>query len=110
MLEGPLEPGEEHLVTIDAVGFRGESIVEHDECPIFVPGVIPGEKVLIRIRKRYRNHYYADAVRIEEPSPHRVDPPCELFGTCAGCQFQHIAYPHQLELKREMVRAAASVI
>jgi 23S rRNA (uracil1939-C5)-methyltransferase len=35
-----------------------------------------------------------------------VEPRCPHFGTCGGCQLQHLPYEEQLTLKTEMVRAA----
>src|SRR5206468_2218845 len=29
---------------------------------------------------------------------------CKLYANCAGCQYQHVAYRHQLELKRNQIR------
>jgi 23S rRNA (uracil1939-C5)-methyltransferase/tRNA (uracil-5-)-methyltransferase len=37
------------------------------------------------------------------PSPHRIDPPCPLFGRCGGCQYQHLTYAEQLKWKRQQV-------
>ena len=43
-------------------------------------------------------------VSVLVPSPRRVQPACEYFGTCGGCQLQHASYEFQLELKRGHVR------
>jgi 23S rRNA (uracil1939-C5)-methyltransferase len=34
-----------------------------------------------------------------------VVPACALFGTCGGCQYQHLAYDDQLALKTDALRA-----
>ncbi len=58
----------------------------------------------MRLVERRRDFAFAEAVEILSGSPHRVDPPCEVFGECGGCQLQHAGYPYQLEMKREILR------
>lgn len=70
---------------------------------IFIPFALPGEKVLVRIFRNDKNCSHADLVKILEPSPHRREPACSLFGECGGCQYQHIDYPTQLEWKTRQV-------
>src|SRR3982074_1485058 len=50
----------------------------------------------------------AAATRVIEASPHRVAAPCPYFGECGGCQLQHAAYSHQLDIKRQVVEEAGS--
>ena len=72
-------------------------------------GGISGEEVeavLFRYRRRGKSHVSALVSSVISASPHRVSPPCPYFGPCTGCQWQHVEYPHQLELKRDIVREA----
>lgn len=101
-----LEEGQTVTVLFDEVAPRGDGIASKDlPKPIYAAGVIPGEEARVRIRKIRRNYIAVDVEEITKPSPHRAEPPCPLFEGCSGCQFQHVDYPHQLELKRDMVRA-----
>jgi 23S rRNA (uracil1939-C5)-methyltransferase len=73
---------------------------------LFVRWALPGEEIRVRLGARKRDYAFAETVEVLSPSPHRVDPPCEVFGDCGGCQIQHAAYPYQLEMKREVLREA----
>jgi len=45
----------------------------------------------------------AKLLRVVKASPHRVTPRCRYFGECGGCQYQHIDYSTQLELKHKQI-------
>lgn len=81
----------------------GQGVARVDDWVVMIPGVIPGEKVRARIFRNHKNYSEADLLEVLEPSPHRVEPGCPLFGTCGGCQYQHIAYAEQLRWKRQQV-------
>ena len=101
-----LEEGQTVTVRFDQVAPRGDGIASEGlSKPIYASGVIPGEEARVRVRKVRRNYVAVEVEEITKPSEARVTPPCPLFGGCSGCQFQHVAYPRQLELKRDMVRA-----
>ena len=70
---------------------------------VMVPFTLPGEKVRARIYRNHKNFSEADLLEVVTPSPHRIDPKCPLFGTCGGCQYQHLIYAEQLKWKRQQV-------
>lgn len=70
---------------------------------VFVDGAIPGELCAVELRHRRRKVWYGVVVEVLEPSSHRVQAPCPYVPECGGCQLQHVAYAHQLALKRDIV-------
>lgn len=71
---------------------------------VMVPFVIPGERVRARVFRNHKNFSEADLVEVISKAAVRVEPRCELFGICGGCQYQHLAYIEQLVWKRRQVR------
>jgi 23S rRNA (uracil1939-C5)-methyltransferase len=99
-----LQIGQRIELDITAIAFGGDGIGRVDNFVVFVPFVIEGEHVeveIVEVKKRYAT---ADLVRVVTPSARRVEPRCEYYVRCAGCQYQHVEYTHQLELKRNQIR------
>jgi len=92
-------------LTLDAIAHGGEAIGRHAGKVIFVPYAIPGERVAVEILEEKERWARGRLVRVLQSSPDRVEPPCPYFGQdqCGGCQWQHIAYERQAELKQEIV-------
>jgi 23S rRNA (uracil1939-C5)-methyltransferase len=63
----------------------------------------PGDEVEVRIEEARSDFVRGMPVRILAASPVRTEPPCRYFGTCGGCQWQHVAYPAQLDWKRRIL-------
>jgi 23S rRNA (uracil1939-C5)-methyltransferase len=103
--ESRIEPPEYAALTLGEMTFEGGCIAHHGERTIFVDYGLPGERVIVEIYRERAGVYFARATQVLDPSPHRVAAPCRYFGRCGGCGWQHIDYPHQLELKREIVRS-----
>lgn len=74
----------EHFI-IEHVGHRGDGVAAGSA--IYVSGTLPGEHIEAEPipgqpdRRR--------VVHISQPSPDRIDPFCDHFGTCGGCAIQH---------------------
>ncbi len=107
----PLSGEETTTLTLHlrALGRQGEALAETDDGkPVFVFGGIPGETVTAEVVATRRGYVAARVTDVTDPSPHRVAPDCRYFGACTGCQWQHIAYERQLEMKREALVDALS--
>ncbi|GLQ54486.1 class I SAM-dependent RNA methyltransferase [Devosia nitrariae] len=74
--------------TITGLGHKGEGIAEIDGRRVFVPFALAGERVAIAIEGER-----AVLVEVVEASTDRGEPFCAHFGTCGGCQLQHLARP-----------------
>ncbi len=77
-----------------------------DGTSLFVDGALPGERVDVELQHRKGRVWFARTQAVVQASAHRVAAPCPYYGECGGCQLQHVAYDHQLELKTEIVRDA----
>jgi 23S rRNA (uracil1939-C5)-methyltransferase len=71
---------------------------------VFLPFVLTGEKIEAALTEEKPGFARAQAENILQPSPHRIPPACPYFTHCGGCHYQHAAYEHQLEIKREILR------
>lgn len=91
-------------LTIEKLVFGGDGLAHHEGKVYFVPGALPGEKVLVRVMNDKKNYGKTKRLKILANSPARVDPPCPYYGQCGGCQYQHIRYPEELRWKEYQVR------
>ncbi|MDP0496938.1 MAG: class I SAM-dependent RNA methyltransferase [Verrucomicrobiota bacterium JB024] len=99
----PFAYHEELELRVDTLTNLGAGLGRVDGWVVMVPFALPGELVRVRIYRNHKQHSDADLLEIVEPSPERVQPRCPLFGTCGGCQYQHMSYPAQREWKRQQV-------
>ena len=84
-------------------GRLGEATTVVNGHRVFVFGGIPGEEVVAEVFRERRGYVAARVVEVLKPSPLRVTAPCPYFGTCTGCQWQHVSYEAQLQIKRDVV-------
>lgn len=84
-------------------GRLGEATAVVNGHRVFVFGGIPGEEVVAEVFRERRGYVAARVVEVLKPSPHRIAAPCPYFGPCTGCQWQHVSYEAQLQIKRDIV-------
>jgi len=81
----------------------GEAVGRVDGKTVFVADAVPGERVRARVVVDKPSWSRAELVEVVEASPDRVSPPCGVFGSCGGCQWQHVDYATQASAKRQIV-------
>ena len=105
-METQLQKGQEILLTIKRLGINGEGIGYYKRQAVFVDGAIPNEQVIVKINELNKGYAKGDLVGIKERAETRIKPFCPHFGTCGGCQLQHIVLNEQYRLKQEMLLQA----
>lgn len=83
---------------ITRLGHHGDGIADG---PVYAPRTLPGEVVTGAMDGQTLRD-----IRILDPSPDRVTPPCRHFKTCGGCQLQHAADDFVALWKAEVVETA----
>jgi len=103
--------GTEIELDISNVAHGGVFVARHEGRVVFVPDVLPGERVLARISEiRHDSFWRAEALDVVEASPHRVEHvwpeasierrPEERVG---GAEFGHADLAHQRSLKEAVL-------
>ena len=100
----PINVGDRLELKIDDLAFGGEGVGRVDGFVVFVPFVISGETVLVEITEKKKAFARAKLIDVLVASSDRVEPRCEHFGACGGCQYQHIDYISQQQIKEDQVR------
>lgn len=98
----------DHLLelSLEKLVIGGEALARYQQQVVFVPTGVPGDKVLARVISVKKSHARALIEKVLEASPARQSPPCPVFNTCGGCQWQHINYASQLQAKRALLLEA----
>ena len=100
----PVSMDEIVSVNIHGIGSSGEGVGKVQDFTVFVPFALPGETVTVKITTLKKTYAVGQLVSVDMPADNRIEPKCELYGTCGGCQLQHITYEGQLALKTQKVR------
>ncbi len=91
-------------VRITDIGAEGNALARVDNLVVFVPMLIPGDVVDLKVIRKRKKYLEGKVVRFREYSPDRIDARCIHFGVCGGCKWQHLPYELQLKYKEKQVR------
>ena len=100
-----MKKNEEYVVDIIDNGFQGEGIAKIDGITVFIPNVLKGEKVKIKILKVTSSYSFGKVLEIINKSPNREKEDCVTYTRCGGCTMRHINYETTLEIKKNSVKS-----
>ncbi|MFN2448974.1 MAG: 23S rRNA (uracil(1939)-C(5))-methyltransferase RlmD, partial [Candidatus Baltobacteraceae bacterium] len=105
-----LAPGAQVELAFNDLLANGQAVGRTGGMVIFCFGPLPQERARVRIQSIKPKYAVAELVQLLVKSPLRATPFCPVFGTCGGCQVQHLAYPGQLQWKQQVVKSALARI
>ncbi|KAA9111258.1 class I SAM-dependent RNA methyltransferase [Microbacterium rhizomatis] len=119
-----MNPGDIIDLDISGVAHGGVFVARHGAATdspgrvVFVPDVIPGERVRVRLTDTGRQSFWrAEALEVLDASPHRrphvwraADIDVAPHDRPGGAEFGHIALEHQRDLKDQVLRDALARI
>jgi len=95
-------------VKIEKLVYGGDGLGHCEGRTVFVPYVLPGEVVAVRPTERKKKFVRGQLQHIITPAAERAVPLCPHFAACGGCHYQHIPYPQQIEVKKQILRETLS--
>ena len=101
------EKNKTYRARIEGYTSEGLGVARIDGQAVFVHRALRGEDCDILLLKVLKNAAFGKAVRVYEPSPHRVEPDCPYYGRCGGCDFRHMDRAEELAHKlNEIIEVA----
>jgi len=95
---------------IDGLAAGGRGVARVDGMVWFVPGALPGDRVVVREERRHTSYVEGRLVRRLRDAPERREAPCPLHGRCGGCPWMGLDERAQQDWKRRMVVEALARI
>lgn len=89
-------------VNIESIAHDGRGVGRgEDGKVVFVDYALPGERVKYVPVMNRKSYSFGSTIEVLEPSEHRIEPKCEVFGQCGGCVLQHLDPKMQLQYKQQ---------
>lgn len=96
---------QKHLsVMVEKLDHQGVGIAYYNKKPVFIEEVLPQEQVLVQPIEEKSKFIKAKLISIQQESKQRVEPFCPHYGTCGGCNLQHLEHDDQIAHKAQSLQ------
>jgi 23S rRNA (uracil1939-C5)-methyltransferase len=104
---GLVEKTQTYVVEVTGYGSGGDGIARlNDGRVVFIRNAARRDVLEIRLIRSQPRFTQAEIVKVLTPSPFRIEPNCNVYPECGGCDFRHISYEEELEAKLQRVNDA----
>ena len=87
------------------ISYNGKGVgKEEGGKTIFVPKVDVGEEVEVEVSKTNKTFDEGKVLTLLKTSSNRIKPKCPYFEKCGGCDFQHLTYEREKEIKIKIIK------
>ncbi len=104
MIETKIEKNQNYVIDITDMTHEAQGVGRLDGLAVFVDGALKGERAIVKIIKLTKSYGVGKLIEVLQPSPDRIEPFCQAYKRCGGCNLQHLDYKAQLDFKTELVR------
>lgn len=102
-LNTPRRGGDTAVATIESLSHDSRGVARIQGKTAFIEDALPGEQVRFRYHNKHKNYDTGGTLEVLQASPDRVSPPCPYFGTCGGCNLQHLRPEAQIAAKQQVL-------
>lgn len=105
----PIQIEKNYLIQIEKVIFGGLGKGTIQGKTVLVEKALAGESLLVSIIKNKKKYALAKIISIQKRSPQRIQPLCDYFDRCGGCQYQQMTYHEELKYKYQQIQESFSI-
>jgi len=88
---------------IEKIVFKGYGLGFDNSNPVFVLNAVPDDILDVEIIYRKKDVLFGRIHKIIRSSKFRIEPECNVFGKCGGCDWLNISYQEQLRFKQIII-------
>ncbi len=88
---------------VDSLNTECQGVARVNDKVTFITQSLPGEEVLLEYTKKHSRYDVAKTIEVIAPSSERIEPKCEHFTMCGGCQLQHMSSEYQITQKQTIL-------
>ena len=98
----PLPSGPQFAEILDLT-HQGQGVARIDGKTVFIDRALPGEEVEFVYTRQHRQYDEGSLSRVIKSSEDRVEPKCQHFEICGGCNLQHLKPQAQIAIKQKIL-------